>query len=256
MQNVVTPTAAAADDDLWQLYNENSKLHRHSGHISDEIVIQRMREFPARLRAESLGDISLSELRSDHCTDLARLLAKRRSGIENLDKAMNMATLANLLLVACGPTYDGVKEGYPRSFRAYPSAGALYPIEIFIWARDIVGMPSGLHYLDVEQESLRILSRREGQNLKDAFTQLTVVSAAKCFVFLTACFKRSTFKYGERGYRFALLEAGHIAQNIMLAALSYDRRSTPIGGYFDRIVDRALGIDGVDQSTVYSVAVY
>jgi SagB-type dehydrogenase family enzyme len=71
-------------------------------------------------------------------------------------------------------------------------------------------------------------------------------------VFVTAMFWRSRFKYGLRGYRFALLEAGHLGQNLLLAATALELASLPVGGVYDRRVDEFLSIDGVNESVVYA----
>jgi SagB-type dehydrogenase family enzyme len=73
--------------------------------------------------------------------------------------------------------------------------------------------------------------------------------------FVTAMFWRARFKYGLRGYRFALLEAGHVGQNFLLAATARDLAAVPVGGFFDRRVDELLGVDGVDESAVYAISV-
>jgi SagB-type dehydrogenase family enzyme len=74
-------------------------------------------------------------------------------------------------------------------------------------------------------------------------------------VFITAIFERSVFKYGNRGYRFVLLEAGHVAQNLNLATTALGLSCCNIGGFFDRDVDRFLGLDGIGHSTVYLVGI-
>jgi SagB-type dehydrogenase family enzyme len=73
-------------------------------------------------------------------------------------------------------------------------------------------------------------------------------------LFLTAVFERSTFKYGARGYRFVLLEAGHVAQNINLVATALGMGCVNLGGYYDRRIDDLLNLDGVTHSTVYMIA--
>jgi SagB-type dehydrogenase family enzyme len=70
---------------------------------------------------------------------------------------------------------------------------------------------------------------------------------------ITAMFWRSRFKYGLRGYRFALLEAGHVVQNIALAATALRIPALPLGGFYDRRVDDVVGADGLDEATVYAV---
>jgi SagB-type dehydrogenase family enzyme len=66
-------------------------------------------------------------------------------------------------------------------------------------------------------------------------------------------FWRSRFKYGQRGYRFTLLEAGHLVQNVVLMCAALDLAAVPIGGFYDRPVDMLLGADGVNESIVYAV---
>jgi SagB-type dehydrogenase family enzyme len=68
-------------------------------------------------------------------------------------------------------------------------------------------------------------------------------------------FWRSRFKYGLRGYRFALLEAGHVVQNLVLAATALRLPTLPLGGWYDRRVDALVGADGLDEATVYVVLV-
>jgi SagB-type dehydrogenase family enzyme len=67
-------------------------------------------------------------------------------------------------------------------------------------------------------------------------------------------FWRSRFKYGLRGYRFTLLEAGHLVQNVLLSCTALGLAAVPIGGFYDRPVDELLGVDGVNESVVYAVS--
>ena len=85
--------------------------------------------------------------------------------------------------------------------------------------------------------------------------QANVAYDSSVIFFLTAIFERSTFKYGARGYRFIFLEAGHVAQNFNLVATGLGLGCLNIGGYYDRAVDKLLGLDGVSHSTIYMIAV-
>jgi SagB-type dehydrogenase family enzyme len=71
---------------------------------------------------------------------------------------------------------------------------------------------------------------------------------------VTAVFWRSRIKYGLRGYRFGLLEAGHLVQTIQLAATDLGLFALPVGGFFDRRLDQILGVDSLDEAAVYAVA--
>ncbi|HEX7582631.1 MAG TPA: nitroreductase family protein, partial [Gaiellaceae bacterium] len=76
---------------------------------------------------------------------------------------------------------------------------------------------------------------------------------ATAVVFVTSVFWRTRFKYGLRGYRFALLEAGHVVQNVLLAAAALRVAALPLGGFYDARAEKLLGVDGVDESVVYAV---
>ena len=68
-------------------------------------------------------------------------------------------------------------------------------------------------------------------------------------------FWRSRFKYGARAYRFALMEAGHVGQNLLLAAAALGLDAVPLGGFYDRNVDAFLGVDGIYEASLYLVPV-
>jgi SagB-type dehydrogenase family enzyme len=85
--------------------------------------------------------------------------------------------------------------------------------------------------------------------------QNTIPQAASLTIFITALFERTVFKYGERGYRFILLEAGHVAQNINLVAAALGLGCLNIGGFFDREIDDFLSLDGITHSTIYMIAI-
>jgi SagB-type dehydrogenase family enzyme len=81
-----------------------------------------------------------------------------------------------------------------------------------------------------------------------------VLDEAAALLVVTAVFPRTQFKYGQRGYRFALLEAGHVVQNVLLAAADLGLPALPLGGFYDRRLDAIVGADGLDEASVYSVA--
>jgi SagB-type dehydrogenase family enzyme len=85
--------------------------------------------------------------------------------------------------------------------------------------------------------------------------QPELAQGASLIIFLTAIFERSIFKYKERGYRYILLEAGHVAQNLNLVANAFGLGCVNIGGYFDREIDDLLDLDGVTHSTIYMIAI-
>ena len=137
-----------------------------------------------------------------------------------------------------------------------PSGGALYPLEIFFHTTHVGALEAGLYHFNPMQNRLRLL--RYGDNsrrLSDALVQRNLAVDASLIVFITAVFERSVFKYGDRGYRFVLLEAGHVAQNLALTATGMGLGCLNVGGFADRQIDDLLGLDGIDHSTIYLAAV-
>jgi SagB-type dehydrogenase family enzyme len=80
-----------------------------------------------------------------------------------------------------------------------------------------------------------------------------LVDRASALVVVTGCFWRSRFKYGLRGYRFVLLEAGHVVQNACLMAAALRLSALPLGGFYDRSFDELVGADGLDEASVYAL---
>lgn len=112
----------------------------------------------------------------------------------------------------------------------------------------------GLHSYDPNAHAL---TRLRAGDLRHDLAEATYLhpeleQAAACLI-LNAVFGRTKFKYGERAYRFALLEAGPIAQNALLVATATGCGSLPVGGFTDGMVNRLLGVDGVREAALYLV---
>jgi SagB-type dehydrogenase family enzyme len=175
----------------------------------------------------------------------------RRSTRAYGDAAISLDELATLLRAAYGVT--GTLAG--QQLRSAPSGGALYPLELYVVAAAVAGLEPALYHYDPLRdvlERIRGVRRRELAGLTP-YDELVVPSAA--VVAISAVFWRSRFKYGPRAYRFALLEAGHVAQNYLLAATALGLSACPVGGFFDRDVDALLGIDGLYEASLYLLPV-
>lgn len=164
-----------------------------------------------------------------------------------------LSALSTILFAAYGVTRRGEDATRPDR-RAVPSAGALYPLDVYVAAHQVQSLPPGLHHYDPARHILAEL--RQADPREDLALGLVEPSLADApvIVMIAASFWRSRFKYGLRGYRFVLLEAGHLAQNVQLAAAALNVAALPVGGFFDRRIDTLLAIDGVHESTVYLVA--
>ena len=188
---------------------------------------------------------------------LTEAIAARRSCRRFGKEPIQAADVAALLDAGYGVTHAlDSHDGRPMlPLRAVPSGGALYPLELYVGALRVDGLDAGLYHFDPLERSVAVV--RESLNAGDVTALSTypeIVEGAAAVVFLAAVFGRSRFKYGVRGYRFALLEAGHVAENVLLAATALGLGAVPLGGYYDRLTDEFLGLDGVNESTLYTVA--
>jgi SagB-type dehydrogenase family enzyme len=190
-------------------------------------------------------------------TSLADAVCDRRSGRTFADEALSLAEIGTILHTAYGVTHRSSQDGEGGfRFRAVPSGGALYPLDLYVVPLRAQELARDLYHYDPLRHSLELLHRGR---LEEQLGGLTVypelVEPAGAIVFVTAMFWRTRFKYGLRGYRFALLEAGHLGQNLMLAAAAFELAAVPIGGIYDARVDEFLEIDGVNESVVYAFSI-
>ena len=166
--------------------------------------------------------------------------------------------LATLLHAAYGVTdlLESPDGSGALPLRAVPSGGALYPLELYVATLRVDGLEAGLYHFDPLLCCVEIA--RTGlppDELAALSTYPEIVSACAALLLVAAVFGRTRFKYGLRGYRFALLEAGHVGQNVLLAATALGLAAVPLGGFYDRPTDEFLGLDGVNESTLYTIAI-
>jgi SagB-type dehydrogenase family enzyme len=180
------------------------------------------------------------------------IMARRRSERRYVDAALEPAELSQLLWAAQGVT----ATGYGVKFRTAPSAGALYPVETYVVVHAAEEVEPGIyHYVvgDHELEQLEIGDFRRS-SARAALDQEIAYRANVVFVW-TAVFARSKWKYRQRAYRYIYLEAGHIAQNVALAAVALGLGSCQIGALYDDEANALLGVDGEEESTIYVTSV-
>lgn len=171
---------------------------------------------------------------------------------------VSLQDLSTLLHAAYGVTQEAATGLGPRHIRSVPSGGALYPLEIYPVVRNVDGLVPGLYHYDPLRQLLEVVREEETtQRLGEIMIRLAGIPdiAAGCGVvlFVVGVFWRTRFKYGLRGYRWVLIEAGHVGQNVVLAAEALGLSAVPYGGVWDRRADEFLGVDGVNESVVYSL---
>ena len=150
---------------------------------------------------------------------------------------------------------DQVDTGQNVLRRPVPSAGALYPLEIYLLVRNVEGLAKGIYHYDVIGDDLEVVAEGSWeQQAAEAFYTWSFVSDAPVILCMGAVFARNQSKYGPRGYRYILLEAGHVAQNLCLAAAERDLSTLCMGGYRDGALNRLIALDGVEEAILYTMA--
>jgi SagB-type dehydrogenase family enzyme len=183
---------------------------------------------------------------------LWEVIARRRSRRSFARRSLPVETLSQLLWAAQG--VSARTQGL--ELRTTPSAGALYPVETYVLVQSVDGLEPGVYHYDVRGHTLEKLSAGDpsARASEAALSQGFTASANVVFVW-TAVFGRSVWKYAERAYRYVYLDAGHIAQNVALAAVALGLGSCPIAALFDDEVNALLGVDGEAESALYMTAV-
>jgi len=199
--------------------------------------------------------IEKEPLPSPACTsdsELWQVMQKRRSERNFTDYVMPRDELFLMLFAVQGVT----AEYGEYLFRTAPSAGALYPIETYLMVNSVEALTKGLYHLNVFDPCLELIddTDRSRDLARAALGQSFVASASVTFIW-TAIPGRSKWKYRERSYRYIYLDAGHIAQNLYLAACALDLGCCTIGAFFDEEVNAIIGVDGVKETAVYIGAV-
>ncbi len=142
-----------------------------------------------------------------------------------------------------------------KELRAYPSAGGRFPLETYLIIFQASStLPAGIYHYAVDAHALNVLLEKEfsSEEKNSLFTYPWAANAAAA-LFFAACFHRTEEKYGDRGYRSILLEAGHAGQNVHLLARALNLSCCSLAGTHDEKIEQLLGIDGVTESLVYAL---
>ncbi len=194
--------------------------------------------------------IPLSAPRAGGGAAIWDVMATRRSVRRFQDAPLTEAELSQLLWAAQGITHR------PRGARTAPSAGALYPVETYVVIHSVEGIEPGVYHHAVEDHALEQLRGGDYRIhiASAALDQRMAAEASVVFVW-TAVFPRSKWKYRQRAYRYCYLDAGHVVQNVALAAVALGLGSCQIAALYDEEANALLGVDGEVESTLYMTVV-
>ena len=178
---------------------------------------------------------------------------KKRRSVRNYSKRpLTQLQLSQLLFAAQGVT----GQSYRQALRTAPSAGALYPFEIYVVVNNVKGLERGIYHYSFLDHTLELLKTGDFRRkvVKAGLEQDMLGKSGVTFI-LSAVFDRVCHKYGQRGYRYVYMEAGHISQNICLESVSLGLGSVTVGAFLDDKVSKRIEVDGQKEAAIYMHAV-
>ncbi|MGM0453275.1 MAG: SagB/ThcOx family dehydrogenase [Thermodesulfobacteriota bacterium] len=196
-------------------------------------------------KQNSSDRLALPEPVYDSGVSVEKALKNRRSVRSYADRPLTRQDISQLLWSAQGITS-------PQGYRTAPSAGALYPLEIYLGAGNVEDLADGLyHYRSDAHDMVAVEKGDPRQALWQSAMKQSAVKDAPAVIVITGVFSRTMGKYDKRGMQYVLIEAGHAAQNICLQAVAMDLGSVPIGAFNDKTLRKVLHVD----QTVYPIYV-
>lgn len=209
-------------------------------------------------RYDDAPRVALSPAVPDRLRAFHALTRARRSRRDYRGVALRREDFDALLTTACGVTGALPWAGRELKLRAYPSSGALYAVEIYPIVWRVEGLDPGVYHFRAAENALELV--RPGLDPAHVVAaalpvEREMVAGAAAMVCLVGFFPRHEQKYGEGGYRMMVAEAGHLSQNLVLAATALGLGARPFGGVFDDLVNEALGLDAEREQFLLAVLV-
>jgi SagB-type dehydrogenase family enzyme len=185
----------------------------------------------------------------------ASALQRRHSCRQFAERAVERGVIGTLLHGAYG-VLDRVDLWGEFCVRPVPSGGGLYPLELYVIAQRICDLEGGVyHYVPLGHRLEVVRPHPLPSHLtSELFLGQPYLVGAAAIVVITAVVERSLWKYEDRGYRYVVLEAGHVAQNINLGAAALGIASLNLGGFFDEDLMSLLKLDQDREIALYGVA--
>jgi len=193
--------------------------------------------------------IPLPPPRQDSRTSVEKAISQRRSAREYAEGALSVVEISQILWAAQGFTQE--KKDPPRMWnpkyewqgglRAAPSAGALYPMEIYVLAGNVEGLAKGVYKFIPKNHSLKkIMGGDKRSALSDAALKQAAIERGAAVLVLAGVYERTSYKYGDRAERYVHIEAGSIAENVSLQGVALGLGTVLIGAFKDDEVKNVL----------------
>ncbi len=200
------------------------------------LILKREKVLPLFLHSMGMHATSLPLPLYHSNTSIEEALKQRRSHRQFKNEALNLQQVAQLLWAAQGLTS-------PVGFRTAPSAGGLYPLELYLISGKVENLPAGIYHYSPQAQALDLLARGDKRQelATAAHTQHEILDAPLSLI-ITANYAKTNRQYGTRSERFVDMEVGHAAENVYLQTVSLGLGTVAIGVFDETALKRILGL--------------
>ena len=233
---------------LGYAYLQETKFERQTLKIRVRLSIEPVPTF------KQYSDVEKIKLPLDWEGDkgLQEILQYRRSCRKFDRKPLDMKEIA-MLLWACQGITARAGSFY---FRTAPSAGALYPVETYLSVQNVETVENALYHFQPADFCLeKLKAGNSGDKVAEAALGQSFLGRAGVVFIWSAVLRRNFSKYGHRGMRYIMMDAGHICQNLLLAAEALGLGACPVAAFYDDEMNGLLDLDGEQESVIYMAAI-
>lgn len=191
---------------------------------------------------------------SSNVSFLSNIINKRVSMRKFTGKAISYEIFCSLLFNSGG--INRSRTNIDNSKRTYPSAGARYSLELYSIVMNVKGLQKGLYHYNVKENILEsILEENLWNTVYESFGREIFLENAAVIFIISGVLKRTSIKYRDRGYRYMLIESGHLAQNLCLLATEFELGVCTLGGFIDDKLIKLLDLSLQNEYPIYSIAI-
>lgn len=228
--------------------------------LSESVNIQKERSLtnpsPELYSRNNEGAIQLPECKGNRSNQLLQIMERRRTQRNVLSDSLTIDQLSECLYAGLGITGFVKTETATLPLKMTPSGGARNPFEAFVWVRNVQDLKPGIYHYSAVEHSLASIAPLPVTSAADLLKGQEWANDMPAIIFLVAMLPRTTWKYKDpNAYRVIMIEAGHIAQNMMLACTHNRLTACPTAALAHSQISEILNLKGIAETPVYAIAV-
>jgi len=261
MENLIETTILGTSEpiSISELFHENTKLHPETAAWTNPMPSYTNSEIQTMSKAYKQYSLAqkftlpqIDEI-PENPKAFDEVIQNRRTVRDFENNPLGIIELSKVLYQTYGIT-GGIPMvgGGTQPLRAIPSGGALYPAEIYLGVNKVKGLDSGIYHYNVPHHKLELLkSGDHSQKLFEICINQSYAKDAGVVFLISAVLNRTKQKYGERGYRYILLDIGHLGQNLYLSCSALGLAVMTTCGFFDDKANKLLHLDANQETVMY-----